>query len=202
MDKNNKLRIYFFPIIVVAILTALDQLSKHIIDKKFKLYETKPIIKDVFHLTYIRNEGMAWGMLSGKRIFFLVITVIILGFCIYVYNKSMQDKKYRDIRVILTILIAGAIGNMIDRFRLSYVIDFFDFRLINFPVFNIADIYVVVSMFCLAFLLLFKYNNDDIDKLFSNKKDNSLNESNSELTNEKDNSINDDNTLDSFDKEN
>ena len=81
MNNKSKTKIYFLPILCIAFLTAIDQLTKHIVETKFQLFETKPIIKDVFNFTYIRNEGMAWGMLEGQRILFLIVTVIIMIGC-------------------------------------------------------------------------------------------------------------------------
>lgn len=170
MNNKSKTKIYFLPILCIAFLTAIDQLTKHIVETKFQLFETKPIIKDVFNFTYIRNEGMAWGMLEGQRILFLIVTVIIMIGCGYIYIRSLKFKQFKSIRGAMVILLSGAIGNLIDRFSKGYVIDFFDFRLINFPIFNVADIYVVVSMLIIGLLIIFKYDNEEIELLFNANK--------------------------------
>lgn len=174
-EKQRKfsIKIYIIPIIAIALLTAIDQLTKFIVTSSFELYESRSLIDGVFSLTYIRNQGMACGMFQGKRIIFLIMTTVILLLCFYVYSNIAGKKKYLPLRISLIILIAGAVGNMIDRFKLGYVIDFFDFELINFPVFNVADIYVVISMIFTFILLMFKYNNDEFDEIlgFASKED-------------------------------
>ncbi|MGN0436748.1 MAG: signal peptidase II, partial [Wujia sp.] len=141
----KRFKIYFFPIIIIALLTALDQLFKFIISSNFKLYESKPIIKDILEITFIKNEGVAWGLFQGKRVIFLVITAIVLLGCFFIYSNISNKKKYIPLKICIIVLIAGALGNMLDRIRLGYVIDFIYFKLINFPVFNFADILVVLS---------------------------------------------------------
>jgi signal peptidase II len=153
-------------ILAVGLLAALDQLAKFIVTGNFELHESRPLIKGVFSLTYIRNEGIAWGMFQGGRIVFLVITVIVLAACFYVYYKISGEKKLAPVRYCLIFVAAGSIGNMIDRVKLGYVVDFFDFELINFPVFNVADIYVTVSMILLIILICFVYKDEDFEVLF------------------------------------
>ncbi len=167
MKQNSKfkIKIFILPIIIIGLLTALDQLTKFIITSKFSLYETKPVIKDVFAITYIQNTGVAWGMFKGKRIIFLILTFIALLFAFRIYYNVYNKKKYIPIRICLILLISGALGNMLDRIRLGYVVDFFSFELINFPVFNVADIMVVISIFLLFILLMFKYSNEEFDEI-------------------------------------
>lgn len=186
MKSKPKFKIYFLQIIIIGILTALDQLSKFIVTSNFELYESKVIIKNVFSLTYIQNTGVAFGMLKGQRVAFIILTMIILGLCIYIYTNIAGTKKFLPVQICILFLISGAIGNMIDRVKLGYVIDYFDFDLINFPVFNVADIYVTVSTIILFLLLLFKYNDDEFNTILGIKssdknndksnKDNAANE--------------------------
>lgn len=163
--SKPRIKLYILPIIAISILTAIDQLTKFIISGSFQLYETRPLIDGVFSLTYIQNRGMAWGMLKGRRVFFMIMTLLVLLLCFYIYSNIADKKKFLLLRISLIVLISGAIGNMIDRFKLGYVIDFFDFELINFPVFNVADIYVVVSMFVIFILLMTKYDNHEFDEI-------------------------------------
>lgn len=164
--KSSKIKIYIVPILLIALLTAIDQLTKAIVSGTFEIYESKDLIKNVFSFTYVQNFGIAWGMLEGKKILFLIITILVLGLCFYIYQNIADDPKFKIFRICMIVLISGAIGNMIDRVKLGYVIDFFSFDLINFPVFNVADIYVVCSMILMFFLILFKYNDDDFSKMF------------------------------------
>lgn len=164
-SSTFKIKIFILPIIIIGLLTAFDQLTKFIITSRFSLYETKSVIPDVFSITYIRNTGVAWGMFKGKRILFLILTFIALLFAFRIYYNVYNKKKYIPIRICLILLISGALGNMLDRIRLGYVVDFFSFELIDFPVFNVADIMVVVSFFLLFFLLIFKYSNEEFDEI-------------------------------------
>ncbi|MCM1082471.1 MAG: signal peptidase II [Clostridium sp.] len=160
-----KIKIFIAPIILIGLFTALDQFTKFIITSKFALYDTKPVIDGVFAITYVRNTGVAWGMFKGKRIIFLILTGIALLFAFRIYYNVYNKKKYIPIRICLILLISGALGNMLDRIRLGYVVDFLSFELIDFPVFNVADMMVVVSIFLLFFLLVFKYSNEEFDEI-------------------------------------
>lgn len=171
--KKNNIPIFILPILAIALLTAIDQLTKYIIAGNFVLYETKKLIPGIISLTYIRNAGVAWGMFQGGRIIFLVLTVVVLFLCFYLYSNISGKSEHRLLRMTLVVLVSGALGNMLDRIRLGYVIDFFDVDFIDFPVFNIADIYVVISMICLFALIIFKYDNEDIEELLNFKKNKS-----------------------------
>ena len=167
MNTKRKIKIYIIPILCIGLLVALDQITKSIVRTSFALYESHPLIKNVFHLTYIQNTGIAWGMFKNGRTIFLILTILVLLVCACFYARIPKDKRFTPIRVCLVVLVSGAIGNMIDRIKLHYVVDFFDFRLIHFPVFNVADIYVTVSMIVLILLCAFFYHDHEIDALFS-----------------------------------
>lgn len=168
ISKNSK-KSYIknlLAILAIGILVAIDQLTKLMVRGHFKLHESRPIINGVFSLTYIRNEGIAWGMFQGGRVVFLIITAIVLVVCFYVYYKISGERKLAPIRYCLVFVVSGSIGNMMDRIKFGYVIDFFYFELIDFPVFNVADIYVTVSMILLIILICFVYKEEDFDVLF------------------------------------
>ncbi|NLP46160.1 MAG: signal peptidase II [Epulopiscium sp.] len=141
--------------IIIVFLVAIDQITKYLARIYLKPLGTIPCIPDIFHLTFVENRGAAFGILQNKTWFFIIITIFILMGMIYYYNMLPSTPKYKWIRISFILIIAGAIGNLIDRIKQGYVIDFFDFRLIQFPVFNVADCYVVVGTFLLAYLLLF-----------------------------------------------
>ena len=172
MEKSNKLKIkiHIIPILFIGLLSALDQLTKYMITSKFVLYESKTIIKNVFSLTYIHNEGMAWGMFQGKQLFFLIITTFMLVLTFYVYNNIASKKEFTPVKICLVFLTSGAIGNLIDRVTLGYVIDFLHFELFDFPVFNVADIFVTVSMIVLFVLIAFLYSDDDLNIMLGIKE--------------------------------
>jgi signal peptidase II len=119
---------------------------------------------------YLRNSGAAWGMLSGKINLFLVFTVIVMLIVTYVIINLPATRKYMPLLITCTLLVSGAVGNFIDRVRFGYVRDFIYFKLINFPVFNVADCYVTVSVALLIILILFVYKEDDFGFLKLSKK--------------------------------
>lgn len=129
-----------------SLATIIDQLTKFLIKKNFRLYEKKVIIKNFFNLTYVENRGAAWGIFNGNYWFLIITTVVALAFILWFIFRM---KEYKKIDIIsYSMLIAGIMGNFIDRLARGYVIDFFDFKIFNhyFPVFNIADILIVVSV--------------------------------------------------------
>lgn len=125
------------------------------------------LIDGVLELTYLENKGAAFGMLQGKIPFFLIFTPIVAIGIAFVYVCLLRTQRFKGLRTCLLFLIAGAVGNFLDRVSLSYVRDFIYFRLINFPVFNVADIYVTCSVFVLAFLVLFVYKEKDFEEMTS-----------------------------------
>ena len=161
MKKNSILAC-----ISILLLIGLDQIVKFLITSHMALYDTIPVIKQVFHITYIQNKGAAWGSLQGKRYFLLAITILVLAFLVYFYVRMLKLNRYKDLRILFIFVFSGAVGNMIDRIRLGYVIDMFDFRLINFPVFNVADIYVTGAAFLLVILILVYYKEEDLERIF------------------------------------
>lgn len=161
---------YLPAIISFFILIFLDQLTKYLITKYLELYDSIPIIKDVFEIHYIRNSGAAWGIFEDKQMlfYFCFILVLILGILFYI--RCVKLGRFKDIRILVILVLAGGAGNFIDRIRFKYVIDFLYFKLIDFPVFNVADCYVTIGFFLMIFLLLFKYKEEDIECLTKFKK--------------------------------
>lgn len=157
---------YIGAIIMVGILVILDQITKYFAITKLKGKDPFVIIDGVFELHYLENRGMAFGMLENKQIVFLILGIVILAAIVFYYIRVPNTKRMMPMRSVMIVIAAGAIGNMIDRLVLSYVVDFFYFKLIDFPVFNVADIYVVVGIFLLAFLVFFLYKEEELDFIF------------------------------------
>ena len=157
-------------IICFAILVAADQLTKWMAVLHLKNQQPKVLINNVFELYYLENRGAAFGIFQGKRIAFLIITIVILVFLAYCFWNIPYTAKYTALRCIIVLIGAGAVGNFIDRMSNGYVVDFFYFKLINFPVFNVADIYVTLSAIFLAILLLFRYKEEDLNVLVKSLK--------------------------------
>lgn len=151
----------------------LDQYTKLLAVENLKNQAPIDIIENVFQLHYLENRGAAFGILQNQKIFFVIIGIIILIVALFFYLKMPHEGHFIPLRICLLLIASGAIGNMIDRIRLNYVIDFFYFELIDFPIFNVADIYVTLSAGLLIVLILFYYKEDDLEmlfKLFSRKK--------------------------------
>lgn len=157
--------IYAVAIIAVVLGVALDQFTKYLAITHIK-DNPITIIEGVFQLRYLENHGAAFGMLQNQQWFFLVITVITLCIVTFIYLKLPKEKHFMPLRVCLIVLVTGAIGNMIDRIRFQYVVDFFYFELIDFPIFNVADIFATVSTIVLIILFLFYYSEEDFDLIF------------------------------------
>lgn len=154
----------------LLILVAIDQYTKHMAIIKLKDQPAFNIIDGVLEFNYLENRGAAFGMLQNQKMFFVFIAVIFLGVIIYVLYKTPESKKYISLHVLLTMIAAGAIGNMIDRLRFDYVVDFIYCVLINFPIFNVADIYVTVATVILVIQVLFVYKDNDFYFLSFNQK--------------------------------
>ncbi len=172
MEKNSKKIIIncVTDIMLFACLTAIDQITKIFARKALIDNKTINIIKNVFVLNLVKNRGSAWGMFSGKINFLLIVTVAFTAILIVLYIKMVKYDKYRILIFIDAVMIAGAVGNLIDRIVFGYVTDFFDFTLINFPVFNFADICITVSAAVLIILMFTKYKNDNFECLKGSKK--------------------------------
>lgn len=135
---------------IVIIWLVLDQASKYYVMNHFALGESIPVIQNVFHLTYIINRGAAFGMLTNQRWFFLAVAFVLI--IVYGFYRKRVNNGPLSLRVGTALLIAGAIGNGIDRYVLHGVVDFFDFRI--WPIFNIADIGICVGVVCVIYYLL------------------------------------------------
>ncbi|MBR3894275.1 MAG: signal peptidase II [Clostridia bacterium] len=139
-------------IAIIVGIVALDQLTKAFAVIYLEGEASFPLWQDVLHFTYARNEGAAFGMLSDQRwvfmIFSTVAILVLLGVLFFRAPKS------RYVQITLAMVAAGGIGNMIDRIALGYVIDFIDFTLIDFAIFNVADSFVTVGAFMLMGYLI------------------------------------------------
>lgn len=156
---------------IFALLLLADQLTKLWAVKILKPIGSIPIIRNVLEIYYVENRGAAFGIMQNKQWFFLIITVVVLVGLIWISGKIPEEKHFTPLKVCLYFVGAGAVGNMIDRIFRKYVVDFIYFSLINFPVFNVADIYVTVAAFLLVILMLFFYQEEDLDRVFSKKRE-------------------------------
>lgn len=130
-----------FSIILVVGIVALDQITKYWAATAVRAAGSIPLIDGVFYFTYTENRGAAFSILQGQRWFFIVITILLMGLLLWLLKKGYVRNLWG--RLSMLFVLAGALGNFVDRLRLGYVIDLFDFRLINFAIFNVADVFVV-----------------------------------------------------------
>lgn len=149
MKKQIRIYIYIIGLILI------DQLSKVWALSALRGTEGIAVIPNVFELSYLENRGAAFGILQDHQIFFVLITVAAAVILTWIYRRIPQTKKYIPLRISYALIMAGAFGNLIDRVFRGYVVDFFYFKWIDFPVFNVADIYVTVTMILLLILILF-----------------------------------------------
>ncbi|WP_429939861.1 MULTISPECIES: signal peptidase II [unclassified Enterococcus] len=134
-------------LIISAVIVGLDQWVKWEIVEQFALGETKEVIPNILSLTHIRNTGAAWSILEGKMWFFIPITIIAAAVILYMMYKYRKDGS-KWLMVGLSLILAGAIGNFIDRVRFGHVVDMFQTDFINFPIFNVADTSLVIGVIC------------------------------------------------------
>ncbi len=149
----------------IALLILLDQLTKFFARRNLRLSGEVPVIRGVLSLLYVENRGAAFGILQNSQWFFIVTALVIIICAFAVLFLLTPSEKFFPIRVCLITLIAGALGNLIDRIVFGYVTDFIYFSLIDFPVFNLADICVTCSIALIVILTLFYYKDADYEEL-------------------------------------
>ena len=191
MEKKDKKTIMFSSCFLLFLI-GLDQLTKYLAVVFLKDNPPIPIIKDVFELRYLENTSAAFGMdpisllqgifqfevfeqnpelyLHFRMGFFYILTITMIAVFVWIFIKIPKVKRMLYLDLILIFLTAGAIGNLIDRITQQYVVDFLYFILIDFPIFNVADIYVTCSAITFLVLGIFYYKDEDIELIFPSKK--------------------------------
>ena len=125
--------------LLAGAMIGLDQLTKNLVVRNMEIGESIPLIDGFLRLTSHRNSGAAWGMFQGQMLFFYVVTIAVVAMLIYIYKKEAKNNLL--MQLALTMLLAGAIGNFIDRVMFQEVVDFIDVLIFgyDFPIFNVAD---------------------------------------------------------------
>ncbi|MEE1313063.1 MAG: signal peptidase II [Lachnospiraceae bacterium] len=155
----------------IVFLLLFDQYTKYLAVLHLKGQAAIPLIKGIFELRYLENPGAAFGSFQGKQVMLLTITFIAMLAMMYVYGKIPDGKRFLPLKITDVLLLAGAAGNMIDRIRQQYVVDFLYFKAIDFPIFNIADCYVTIAAVLLIILVLFVYKDEELQFLSNENKE-------------------------------
>ena len=140
----------------------LDQFTKYLAISRLKNQQAIVLIEGVLELEYLENTGSAFSLFQNKTVFILLLGFMVLAILIFIICKLPQDRRFRIAHLLLAMLIAGAVGNLTDRIRFGFVVDFISFVLIHFPVFNVADCFVVVCTLLLFLLFMFVYKEEDL----------------------------------------
>lgn len=167
---ENRRGHYLSALILIAAGVILDQFTKHLASVHLKEKEPFVILEDIFELRYLENRGAAFGLFQNQQVFFLISVAVITVVVIIFYRKVPMDKKYLFLRICAVFIMAGAYGNCIDRVKQGFVIDFLYFKLIDFPIFNVADIYVTLATFFLFLLIVFYYKEEDLEQIFHSRR--------------------------------
>ena len=134
--------------IVSLIIIILDQWIKFLINNSFRFGQSYPIIQDIFHLTYIKNTGAAFGLFKNFTNFFIIFSIAVVIILLILLNKLPKNIW---LELSLGLIIGGAIGNLVDRIRLGFVIDYLDFKI--WPVFNLADTMIVIGVLIFSYVI-------------------------------------------------
>ena len=162
--KNKTFNLLVWAAASLALVLA-DQYTKLMVVAQLKGRPPFVVIEGVFEFLYSENRGAAFGMLQGRQgFFFLIGAVVLLAAAFVMYRMpDWSAKRYHWLKICTIMITAGAIGNMVDRVSKGYVVDFLYFKLINFPIFNVADIYVTVATAALLLLLCFYDREEELD---------------------------------------
>ncbi|HIR04388.1 MAG TPA: signal peptidase II [Candidatus Copromonas faecavium] len=151
--------------LLALILVAFDQWTKALAFRMLRTEGPLVLIEGVFELHYSENRGAAFGILQGKQWFFLLVAAAVVVIILLFLSRLPWTRRLAPLFFCLVLLCSGAVGNVIDRLLRGFVVDFFYFRLIDFPIFNVADCYVVVSAILLILLTGFWYKDEDFSFL-------------------------------------
>ena len=171
MKENFTLKRAVIAFFAFVLLILFDQWTKALAVSNLMNQEPFVIFPGVFQLRYLENRGAAFGMMQGQMTFFVIMAAFVTVLIAYLYFKLPWTNRFHPLRAVGLFIAAGAVGNLIDRVCLGYVVDFFYFELIDFPIFNVADIYVTVATVVMALLIICYYKEEELECLFPSKKE-------------------------------
>lgn len=169
MRKKNSLFL-LVDFVIVAVFLFLDQFTKYLAVRHLKNQPALVLLDGVLELHYFENTGIAFSLFQNRKAFILLTGFLVMAVVVFILFRIPREKKFRIVHVLMSLLIAGALGNMLDRLRFDHVVDFISFVLIHFPIFNVADSYIVVSAILLFLLLLFGYKEEDLEFLYFRRR--------------------------------
>ncbi|MCI8542528.1 signal peptidase II [Acetatifactor aquisgranensis] len=170
MRKDRNYVLLLIDMLIAAALLALDQFTKYLVTLRLKGQPAFVLIDGVLELQYFENTGIAFSLFQNRKSFILITGFLVLAVILFFLFRIPRQKKFRIVHVLMSVLIAGALGNIVDRIRFDYVVDFISFVLIHYPIFNVADCYIVVSAIVLFLLFMFVYKEEDLEFLSFKKK--------------------------------
>lgn len=163
--KVSRGRRILLAVIIFIVIILFDQFTKYLAVTHLAGKPDVLLIPGVLQLEYLENTGAAFSLLSGRQILFAILTPIFMIVICYFMHRMPVSRRFSPLYYDLVFLLAGAFGNYIDRIRQQYVVDFIYFSLIDFPIFNVADICVTLSIVVLILLILFHYKEDDFSRM-------------------------------------
>ena len=170
MEERKKTgKSYLWALFAFLLAVAADQFTKWLAVTYLKDQDPLIIIPGVFRFRYLENRGAAFGILQNRQIVFAVGALLIFFAVVFIYGRIPQKRRFVPLRVCAILLASGAIGNLIDRLARNYVVDFCYFNLIDFPIFNVADCYVVIGCILFGILILFYYKDQEFDWVLQKK---------------------------------
>ncbi|HCC07694.1 MAG TPA: signal peptidase II [Clostridiales bacterium] len=139
---------------IIIALIFLDQFTKYLVVNGLKYKDSIDIVPSILRLDYVENTGAAFGIMKDAQMIFIIITITFLIMAVIYYEKEIKQQKNRMYNIIYILILAGAIGNLIDRVVNKYVVDFISFYVINYPVFNIADSFICIGCVLLGVMVI------------------------------------------------
>jgi len=139
-------------ILIGMALVIIDQTIKYMVNTNMILGQSYPLIEDFLYITYVKNTGIAFGLFKNNNIFMIILISVIILIVLYFYNK--EKNKVFSLNIAITLLISGAVGNLVDRIYYGFIVDYIDFTF--WPAFNLADSLIVIGSITLAVYLIFQ----------------------------------------------
>ncbi|MCI9337612.1 MAG: signal peptidase II [Lachnospiraceae bacterium] len=165
MRKEKNYIFLWIDLTIAVLLLALDQFTKYLVTLHLKNQPALVLIDGVLELQYFENTGIAFSLFQNRKSFILITGFLVLAIVLFFLLRVPRQKKFFTVHVLMSVLVAGALGNIVDRIRFDYVVDFISFVLIHYPIFNVADCYIVVSAILLFLLFMFAYKEEDLEFL-------------------------------------